>query len=147
MTKSYQRTFIVSLVNQVMRTLIRLNIAPPGMHILSVKGRKSGRIYSTPVTLVQEKNQRWLVAPYGEVAWVKNARAVGSVTLMRGRKAERVSIVEIGATEGAPILKKYLALEPITQPYFDVHPDATIESFVAEAPRHPVFRLQNADSK
>ncbi len=143
MTKPYQRTSIVQLVNQVMRALIRLNLAPKGIYILSVQGRKSGRWYTTPVTLVQEKERRWLVAPYGNVAWVQNARCAGYINLTRGRKTERVTIVEIGSVESAPILKKYLALEPIVRPYFDVHPDAALEAFVAEAPRHPVFRIQN----
>jgi hypothetical protein len=30
-------------------------------------------LYSTPITLVEASGQRWLVAPYGEVAWVRNA--------------------------------------------------------------------------
>jgi len=37
MTKFYQRTFIVRLVNQAMRALIHQNMAPSGMHILSVQ--------------------------------------------------------------------------------------------------------------
>ena len=142
MAKSCQLNHILRLVNQVMRALIRLNMAPRGICILSVQGRKSGQWYSTPVTPVEEKDQRWLVAPYGEVAWVQNARAAGYVTLTRGRTTTRVGIVEVGPLESAPILKKYLALEPITQPYFDVGPQAALEAFVVEAPRHPVFRLQ-----
>jgi deazaflavin-dependent oxidoreductase (nitroreductase family) len=142
MAKSYQRTLMVRLVNQIMRTLNRLNVAPPGMHIVSVRGRKSGRRYSTPVTLVEENGQRWLVSPYGEVAWVQNARAARQVTLTRGKKTEVAGIVEVEAAEAAPVLKKYLAREPITQPYFDVRPDAPLAAFIAEAPRHPVFRLQ-----
>ncbi len=147
MAKSYQRNFVVRLVNPIIQALIRLNVAPAGMHILSVRGRKSGRLYSTPVTLIEENGQRWLVAPYGEVAWVQNARAAKQVTLTRGQKTEVVGIAEIEATESAPVLKKYLAREPITQPYFDVHLDAPLEAFIAEAPRHPVFRLQNMASQ
>jgi hypothetical protein len=49
--------------------------------------------------------------------------------------------VELKAEESAPVLKKYLALAPITQPYFDARPDAPVESFSAEASRHPVFKL------
>ncbi|CAG0936760.1 hypothetical protein TFLX_05648 [Thermoflexales bacterium] len=143
MANSYQRTYSVRLVNLVMRTLIRLNVAPRRMHLLSVQGRKSGRWYSTPVTVIEAKEQRWLVAPYGNVAWVHNARATGQITLTRGRKTDSVGIVEVDATESAPILKKYLALEPIARPYFDVRSDAALDAFVEEAPRHPVFRLKN----
>lgn len=49
--------------------------APTG--ILTVCGRRSGRRYSTPVQLVLGGGERWLVAPYGEREWVKNARAAG----------------------------------------------------------------------
>ncbi|MEI7845257.1 MAG: nitroreductase family deazaflavin-dependent oxidoreductase [Chloroflexota bacterium] len=145
MAKPFQRNFRVRLLNQIMITLIRLNMAPKGTHILSVQGRKSGRLYSTPVSLIEEKDQRWLVSPYGEVSWVQNARAAEYVTFTRGRKTERVSIVEVQSKESAPILKKYLARYSITQPYFGVSPDATLDAFIAEAPRHPVFRLQNIE--
>jgi deazaflavin-dependent oxidoreductase (nitroreductase family) len=144
MSKTYQRNSIVRLVNQIMQTLIHLNLAPKGMHILTVQGRKSGRLYSTPVTLVEGENQRWLVSPYGEVPWVQNARTAGTVTLTRGEKTEKVGLVEIKPAESALILKKYLVLEPITNSYFNVRVDSDEAAFIAEAPRHPVFRLQSA---
>jgi hypothetical protein len=40
-----------------------------------------------PVVLVEEKKKRWLVAPYGEVDWVKNARASGFVNLTKRKKS------------------------------------------------------------
>jgi len=40
-----------------------------------------------------------------------------------------------------PILKRYLALEPITRPSFDVLSDAPPEAFQAEVAEHPVFKL------
>jgi len=52
-----------------------------------------------------------------------------------------VPIIELDSEASAPILKKYVNWVPITRPYFDAAPDAPIEAFVAEAPRHPVFRL------
>jgi deazaflavin-dependent oxidoreductase (nitroreductase family) len=144
MSKTYQRNFAVRLVNNFMQTLIHLNLAPKGMHILTVQGRKSGRLYSTPVTLVEGESQRWLVSPYGEVPWVQNARMAKTVTLTRGKRTEKVDLVEIEPVESAPILKKYLALEPITNSYFDIGADSDEAAFVAEAPRHPVFRLRSA---
>jgi len=83
----------------------------------------------------------WLVVPYGEVGWVRNARVAGQVTLARGGKTEIVSIRELGPQESAPILKQYIALEGIVRPYFDVQPDAPLGAFAAEAPRHPVFLI------
>ena len=63
------------LTNRIVNALLRLGMSPPRTYLLTVPGRKSGRLYSTPVTLVEENSQRWLVSPYGEVSWVQNARA------------------------------------------------------------------------
>jgi deazaflavin-dependent oxidoreductase (nitroreductase family) len=108
---------------------------------LTVPGRRTGKPYSTPVTLVEEKGERWLVAPYGEVGWVKNARAAGKVTLARGSRSETVRIIELAPSEAAPVLKKYVTDVPIVRPFFDVGPQSDTKDFIAEAPRHPVFRI------
>lgn len=142
MAKTYQVNTTVKFINRIMKSLVRFGIGPKQTYMLTVRGRKSGKLYSNPVSLVQEKGDRWLVAPYGEVSWVKNARAAGEVTLTQKRKSETVSITELGPEQSAPVLKKYIKLEPITQPYFDVDPDAVLEAFVAEAPRHPVFHIE-----
>ncbi len=77
---------------------------------------------------------------------MKNVRAAGEVTLTRGQKMETVNIVEVGPEESGPVLKKYVKLESITQPYFEVSPDAPLEAFVAEASRHPLFLLQTKNT-
>lgn len=141
MAKTYQTTFVVKAVNQFAKLGIRLGLAPGRLHLLTVPGRKTGKLYSTPVSLVRHGQERWLVAPYGEVGWVRNARAAGAVSLSRGGRTERVSIVELPPEQSAPLLKEYVAQEPITQPYFDAPPDAALEEFVKEAARHPVFKI------
>jgi deazaflavin-dependent oxidoreductase (nitroreductase family) len=141
MAKTYRVTPIIRFFNRLMRLMIRWNIAPPQTYLMTVRGRKTGNLYSTPVSLVREEGRRWLVSPYGEVSWVKNARAAGQVTLSRGGKAETVRIRELGPAESAPILKQYVQLEKIVQPYFDATPDSPLEAFIAEAARHPVFLI------
>ena len=103
------------------------------------------KLYSTPVTLVEQDGKRWLVSPYGEVNWVRNARAAGEVTLSLKGKSESVSISELGPEERAPVIKKYLQQEDFVRPYFDVAPDAPLEDFAAQAPKHPVFLVQERD--
>jgi hypothetical protein len=123
----------------------KLDWALPQWENLQARLRHArGKLYSTPVTLVEEGMNRWLVAPYGDVSWGRNARAAGRVTLSRGRRSETMAIVELGPAEAAPILKQYIADVPITRPFFDVTPDAPLEAFVAEARRHPVFRIDGA---
>jgi len=73
----------------------------------------------------------------------KRERAAGEVTLSRGWQSETVAVTELGPEESAPVLKKYINQVSITQPYFDVGPDAPLPAFVAEAPRHPVFRVRS----
>jgi deazaflavin-dependent oxidoreductase (nitroreductase family) len=125
----------------MMRLLLRLGLAPRTTVLLTVPGRRTGRPRSTPVTLVEEDGQRWLVAPYGPVGWVHNARAAGQVELSRGRRSETVWLKELAPEAAAPILKAYLDRVPITRPYFDVTPDAPLAAFAAEAPKHPVFQV------
>ncbi len=142
MVRTYRINFIVRAVNRHSRALIDRGLGPKQRYLLSVRGRKTGREYSAPVSLIERDGKRYLVAPYGEMNWVRNARAAGRVTLARGGRAETLSILQVCAEESAPVLKEYLALEPITRPYFDARPDSPLEAFEAEAARHPVFLLK-----
>ena len=141
MAKSYCLTPLRRLVNILMRLLLRLGLAPRTTVLLTVPGRRSGTLRSTPVTLVERDGQRWLVAPYGPVGWVRNARVAGQVELSRGRRSEMVRVKELAPEAPAPILKAYLERVPITRAYFDAAPDAPLVAFMAEAARHPVFQV------
>jgi deazaflavin-dependent oxidoreductase (nitroreductase family) len=111
--------------------------------VLTVPGRVSGQPWSTPVLIVRKGDARWLVAPYGERNWVKNARAAGAVELRRGRRRQRYRVEELDPAAAVPVLRRYYAhpLAFVTHPYFDVSRASTAEDWLAEAPRHPVFRL------
>lgn len=142
MAATYRLSRWRRLLNALVRTLLRVGLGPRHTYLLTVHGRRSGKPYSTPVTLVEEGTNRWLVAPYGEVSWVRNARAAGQVTLSRGRRSETVALIELGPEEGAPVLKQYVTEVLITRPFFDATPTSPLDAFIAEAPRHPVFRVR-----
>lgn len=144
MAKKYRLGFARRTANILVLALLRSGMQFGTTSLLTVRGRKSGKPYNIPVTLVERDNQRWLVAPYGAVNWVLNARAAGQVTLTRGRRSETVALVELDAAEAAPILKQYLTDLPIArpvQPFFDATPQSPLAAFEAEAARHPVFRI------
>jgi deazaflavin-dependent oxidoreductase (nitroreductase family) len=141
MAAAYRLSLGRRLVNALVRAALWVGVAPKRFALLTVPGRRSGTPYSTPVIVLRRGADRWLVAPYGERAWVKNARAAGQVTLSRGRRRVTVPVEEVGAEEAGPVLKDYLARTPITRPFFEVTPDSPLADFVDEAPRHPVFRL------
>ena len=94
-----------------------------------------------PVSIVTEGDERWLVAPSGERNWVRNARAATTIELRRGRTG---SVPRRGARSRrrGPVLRRYFALGRVTRPFFDVSLESTDDEWRAEAPRHPVFKLE-----
>ena len=141
MAAKFRQTWLRRLGNRLIAPLARLGLAGKRTHVLTVPGRKSGKKYSTPVMLVFHDGERWLVAPYGERPWVRNARAAGSVELTRALRTEQVPVEEVDAQTAGPVLREYLRKTPITKPFFDASAESPVEAFAAEATRHPVFRV------
>lgn len=140
--KPYRRTAWRRALNGLVRPLARLGLTGPRTHLLTVVGRSTGKPWSTPVSIVRDGGERWLVAPYGERNWVKNARAAGWVELRRGRRRERLAVEELSPAEAVPVLRRYYELARVTRMLFDVSLASSDDEWLAEAPRHPVFRLR-----
>lgn len=98
-------------------------------------------IHRTPVGVVLDGPDRWLVAPYGEVDWVRNAWAGGTVRLSRAGRTTTFRVERSDPSERGRVLRRYLDLEPITRPFFRARPGDPAEDFALEADRHPVLRL------
>jgi deazaflavin-dependent oxidoreductase (nitroreductase family) len=143
MAKALHRTFVDRLNDAVITTLLRAGIKMGTASLLTVRGRKSGQPHTVPVLLVEQDGQRWLVAPYGVVQWVRNIRAAGRATLTRGHRSEAVSVTELSAREAAPILKQYLVVQHAAdvRSYFAATKDSPLDAFEREAVRHPVFKV------
>ena len=123
----------------IFSVLARAGIGPA--HLLTTRGRRTGRPRTTPVIVVVQGQQRWLVAPYGAVPWVLTARAAGQVRLRRGRDRRDYTIRQLPAAQAGSILQHYLRIAPATRPYFQASKDSPVGDFIAEADRHPVFEL------
>lgn len=143
MALKYRYNIARKIIDWFVEWMIRLDIAPQYYYLLTVPGRKTGLPRTKPVALVEEGGRKWLVAPYGEVHWVLNARAAGKVTITRGGYAQEFSINELKVKERAFVLKQYITLFPITRPYFDARPSDPVERFISEAQWRPVFQMQN----
>jgi deazaflavin-dependent oxidoreductase (nitroreductase family) len=141
--KPYRKSFWRRGVNALVRPLARLGLTGPRTHLLTVQGRRSGKLWSTPVSIVRLGDSRWLVAPYGDRNWVKNARAAGWVELRRGGSRERLAVHELEPQAAVPVLREYYRLGRVTRPFFDVSLRSSNAEWLAEAPRHPVFELTN----
>jgi len=143
--KPYRRSVWRRALNGLVRPLAKLGLTGPRTYLLTVAGRRTGRPWSTPVSLVEEGGERWLVAPYGDRNWVRNARAAGVVELRRGRRRERLAVEELAPADAVPVLRRYYELGRVTRPFFRAGLDSTDEDWLAEAPSHPVFRLTRRD--
>jgi deazaflavin-dependent oxidoreductase (nitroreductase family) len=139
--KPYRKSALRRALNALVRPLARLGLTGPRTHLLTVRGRKTGKPWSTPVSIVAARGERWLVAPYGDRNWVLNARAAGRVELRRGRRFERLAVVELSPEDAVPVLRRYYELGRVTRPFFDVTLESPDADWLAEAPRHPVFQL------
>lgn len=140
--KRYRVTWVTRLINGPFAWLARRGLGADFRYVLTVKGRRSGMAYSTPVDAIEHDGRRWLVAAYGVTNWVRNARAAGEVQLSRGTQSRRMRIREADPEEAAPVLRRYLKLVPVTRPYFVAGPDASLDALAAEAGAHPVFELE-----
>jgi deazaflavin-dependent oxidoreductase (nitroreductase family) len=129
------------LVNTIVTMMLKLGVGAASTYLLTTTGRKTGQPRTTPVVLVESDDERWLVSPYGDVGWVHNVRATPQITLRRGRTTATLHAREVDAATAGPVLRRYLRQARVTAPFFDTEPDDAPERFVAEAHRHPVFRL------
>jgi deazaflavin-dependent oxidoreductase (nitroreductase family) len=132
--------------NRVIVALQRLGLVVGTMRLLSVPGRKSGKLQTTPVSPLSVDGRRYIVAGLEGADWVKNARAAGWGILARGRKEERVNLVELPVEERAPILREFPRKVPHGVRFFHelygVSDDP--EEFAALGSRCPVFRVEEA---
>ena len=126
-----------------MTVLVRAGLVP-GSYLLTTQGRKTSQPRTNPVIPVEHDGRRWLVAPYGLVSWVRNARATGRVSLTRRRDTRDYTIREVSPEEAGPVLQRYLRLAPSARPYFQASKGSPVKDFVTEADRHPVFELTPA---
>jgi deazaflavin-dependent oxidoreductase (nitroreductase family) len=142
--KTYRQHLIRRVGNVVVSRAVSLGIAPSYYVLLTIRGRRSGQERTIPIRLMRHDGQEWLVAPYGVRDWVRNARAAGEAVLRRGRRSRSVRLTEVSAAVAAPVLAAYVRKEPVTRPFFDAKVGDAVSAFEAEADRHPVFQVTNA---
>jgi deazaflavin-dependent oxidoreductase (nitroreductase family) len=122
--------------------LVGLGLALPHNYLVQVRGRKTGKIYSTPVDLLELEGKRFLVAPRGRTQWVRNAEAAGEVTLKRGNTRQRYGLRPVPDAEKPAILKAYLdRFKTAVQRYFPVPAGSPPEAFRDLVQSYPAFEL------
>ena len=123
--------------------LVRIGVIRGHFYVLEVRGRRSGRIISLPVDMLELDGRRYLVCARGNSNWVRNARAAGEVVLVRGFRRRRYAVRELPAEARPPVLKAYLdRFATEVQRFFPAPKGSPVEAFDNLAPRYPVFELQ-----
>ena len=131
---------IEALFNRAFGFLVGLGIAPSYMQLLRVRGRKTGRIYSSPVNLLEFGGKPYLVAPRGRTQWVRNAETAGEIPLKRGRAQRKYRLRPLSDEEKPEILKLYLERhKSAVQQYFPIPAGSPAPAFRGIANNYPVL--------
>jgi len=138
-----QPTPVEKAFNRVFGFLVGLGFGLQHNYLLQVRGRKSGKLYSTPVDLLELGGKRYLVAPRGRTQWVRNAEAAGEIALKKGRYRQSFRLQPIADADKLPLLKVYLDnFKPTVQRYFPVPAGSDAAAFAPVATNYPVFELE-----
>jgi deazaflavin-dependent oxidoreductase (nitroreductase family) len=128
--------------NRTFGFLVGLGLGFSYNYLLQVRGRKSGKIYSTPINLLELNGKPYLVAPRGRTQWVRNAEVSGEVTLKKGREVRTYKLRALSASEKLPVLKAYLdSFRREVQRYFAVPAGSPPNDFEKIADQYPAFEL------
>ena len=129
-------------VNRAFGFLVKIGLGLSHNYLLEVRGRKSGRIYSTPVNLLEIDGKRYLVAPRGYTQWVRNIEASGEASLVKRGHRQRFRFQPVAAEAKPAILKAYLDSFKLTvQRYFPIPAGSPAEAFQPFAARYFVFEI------
>jgi len=113
--------------------------------LITVRGRKSGLLRTTPVAIIAASGRRWVWAPWGEVQWVRNLRAAGRATITVRRLTEDVSATELDPAQRVDYFRDILS--PLAQSipfgiwFIRVADGVDLKDPVATAEGRPVFEL------
>ncbi len=128
--------------NRFFGFLVGIGLGLKHNYLLQVRGRKSGKLYSTPIDLLELDGKRFLVAPRGRTQWVRNAEAAGEITLKKGGFRQNFRLRAIPDAEKPALLKAYLdSFKTTVQRYFPVPADSDAQAFASIATNYPVFEL------
>jgi hypothetical protein len=130
--------------SRVIIGLQKLGLAFFSFHVISIPGRRSGQMRTTVVSPFAVNGQRYLLS-FGQLDWVRNARAAGWAILRRGRRETTVGLVEIKPPESASIVREFPRQIPAGVQFFTriglVEAPGRPDQFEAAAEKVTLFRI------
>lgn len=140
MAEKYEVTTAIRVISWVTARLASLGIG--NLVLLTTKGAKTGRPRRVTLSPIDDDHGEYLVSPYGESGWVRNARAFPTCRLRRGRDRRTVRLVEVTGDK-PELVKAYYERERFARRYMDVPGKAEVEDFASVPDRFPIFRLED----
>lgn len=137
--------FTRNVFNRAIAGLTAMGVSVWGSRVLEVPGRKTGEPRRTPVNLLDHDGRQYLVSPRGNGQWVRNVRANdGGLTLLLGKRRTDYHATEVADADKVDILRSYLKRWKFeVGVFFDgVDGSSSDEDLLAQAPKHPVFRVE-----
>jgi deazaflavin-dependent oxidoreductase (nitroreductase family) len=99
----------VPFASAISLVLLRLGVPMGPNKLVTIRGRRSGRLRTLPLTIIENAGRRGLISPFREAAWVWNLRAAGRATIIvRGRR-EEVAAVELAPADAEAFIRDVLA--------------------------------------
>jgi len=138
----------IAKMSRVPHRLLDMGVPMGPLKLLRTRGRRSGKPRTIPVVTFRHDGVEWLVSPFGDTAWVHNARADGHAEIGRGRRFRRVRLIEIDDARKPEVLLRYrrrYGIVPFVRHAFRATPSQGPAAFQQEAGSHPVFAAQPAD--
>ena len=99
---------VVPLLNRVAKPLVAAGLPMGPNGLLTVRGRTSGELRSTPLAIIEADGRRWIWSPWGDVHWVRNLRAAGTATITVRRVVHEVRSVELDPTQRIAFMRDTL---------------------------------------
>jgi hypothetical protein len=138
--------------NHLVIALQRLGMRTGAIHVLTVPGRESGTMRTTPVSMLTVADTRYIIGGMTDADWVQNVRAAGWGILAYGRRSERVRLTELPLQEREAILYEFPRLVPAGVSFFrrlyklPEDQAALPDAFASLASYATVFRIEQAQS-
>lgn len=140
----------VRFFGAILKFLLVAGVPLGANRLVTIRGRKSGLPRTTPLAVIEVGDKRWVWAPWGEVNWVRNLRAVGRATLTRRHQTEEVVASELDPKQRVEffrdVLGPYARRIPLGVVFVRVADGVDLNDPVGAAEGRRVFELQPAAS-
>lgn len=98
-TRTARAPSFVGLFNPIASRLLKVGPLLGPNALITIRGRKTGQLRTTPVALVDIGGRRWVIGTFGETNWVRNLRAAGEASVTVGRVQRNVRADELTVSD------------------------------------------------